>query len=433
MMSNNRFRTCLVAVCFSLALATGARAQLEEDTYFPGSGDVQPFAPADLSTYGSGPRQNEGWFLNFDQLYWTITAPDRTTVGRENFHPATSDGSSFGFQSNSLDTGFIDAQFEDGNRVEFGLVRNDRGWLVSAFQLQNQNHSVEVSDAGVSFLPVLDPTGVFSLEGFADIDGDGFDDDINLNTVFGRDGIDLGTPDGMGGFMPPLDGIPDVPFATDFGDLVYFPVFFDTLQARNRTEMQGVELMHIWRKHHLGPRGGSWEFFAGFRYLRFNEEFNVHALGGIIGESFWNTESDNDIIGGQIGVRWNKRVHRFGMSFEGRVFAGANFQSTNQIGELAVGTMPGVANFPLDLRPESFHNVLHDTEFAPLAELRVQFHYQVTQAIFLRAGWTGMWMDGIARPSNMILYRIPGMGLLAGESVQDVVVNGLTFGIEINR
>ena len=42
-------------------------------------------------------------------------------------------------------------------------------------------------------------------------------------------------------------------------------------------------------------------------------------------------------------------------------------------------------------------------------------------------------MDGIARPSGIINYQVPDMGINVANNRQNVFVNGLTLGIDINR
>ena len=37
----------------------------------------QLFAPADLSTFGGDIRPNEGYFFQFDGVFWSISAPRR--------------------------------------------------------------------------------------------------------------------------------------------------------------------------------------------------------------------------------------------------------------------------------------------------------------------------------------------------------------------
>lgn len=361
------------------------------------------------------------------------------------------------------------------------MGENDRGWMVSGFKTTAQTSELNLigddvpiqvdtdndgfydlvtraqGSIGVSFLPKLGPDGVSVLEGFVDLNGptgvpDGFDDDINQNNVFGRDGIDTGTPNTTPPppFVPPPDGIPDTAAPTDFGDLVYFPIYFERLYARNETRVQGIELMRVWRRSPF-RRWGLIEFFGGARYFNLRDDFRVAGMGGVLNPnlnivpadgdygwdptdgSYWNTEVDNNIVGGQIGGRLLHKMHRLTFIGEVRGFAGVNFQNFDIFGRLGNGLLPGNDNQPVDLGDTAFHDSDNTTEFVPGGELRFNLNYQVTSALQLQAGWTGMYFNGLARAANSIDYRIPDMRITTEDNSQDLFVQGVTFGVEINR
>ena len=51
------------------------------------------------------------------------------------------------------------------------------------------------------------------------------------------------------------------------------------------------------------------------------------------------------------------------------------------------------------------------TEFSPLIEFRTEAHYALTRADLLQDGFTGVWVDNIARGSEMIDYTMPSLGI----------------------
>jgi len=81
------------------------------------------------------------------------------------------------------------------------------------------------------------------------------------------------------------------------------------------------------------------------------------------------------------------------------------------------------------------HYAAYQNEWAPLVELRLELRYLITKAINLRVGWSGMWMDGLARaPSlNYLFLPNPPLAIDMTNNREDALVHGLTFGIEINR
>jgi hypothetical protein len=78
-------------------------------------------------------------------------------------------------------------------------------------------------------------------------------------------------------------------------------------------------------------------------------------------------------------------------------------------------------------------HVVYAREWAPAVELRVEGRYQITRALSFHAGWTGLWMDGIARANSIINYEVPGMGVDLAGNRQNIFMNGLTIGIDFNR
>ena len=168
----------------------------------------------------------------------------------------------------------------------------------------------------------------------------------------------------------------------------------------------------------------------------------------ILGDSDWHSKAHNRIVGPQIGARWFKKKNRWTLSAEGRFFAGYNQQTIRQHGMLGsqlddgtpysfeAGTVPGLPYIPLYMDPVSFEHREFKGEWSPAAELRLQATYQITRAFSVRAGWTGFWMDGIARGSNMIDYTLQEtriMGINMDNNRQEIFTHGLNVGVEFNR
>ena len=162
-------------------------------------------------------------------------------------------------------------------------------------------------------------------------------------------------------------------------------------------------------------------------------------LGGppkILADSYWNSNVDNNIVGPQVGARIFKTWGRWTLSTEGRFFAGFNAQNLRQDGLLG-SKLGQTANtgtgFPLVMAPTTFSHYDNKSEFSPGAELRVEACVQLTRSVVLKAGWTGLWMDRIARASNIIDYQVPTMGINTSFKQQDIWLNGLNLGIIFNR
>ncbi len=452
-MSLNRSNSALVVGVLVLLLGGPVLAQdLEE---------MKLFAPSDLSLYGSGPQPKQGYFFAFDGLLWWIDQPDRTSIGfpglsRLVYHSVFN----WEIQNNSLDTGPMNAENTEGNRIEFGRVFGRHGWLFSTYRLNDQVQRFSSTDVDMVFLDVPDAFGARHLEGYI---GEllGYDDDAPIYQLY---------------FFP-----------------VDLPVSFDELLVENRVDTWNVELMYLYRMGQM-HRGGFVEFFAGVRYMEFDETFQVEGRGkevvntdgdvvdgfanyrftydtgpdgdptetnwsrvgpgNILANSNWVSEAENHIIGPQVGGRWFRKNGRWTLSAEGRFFAGWNIQNIRNHGVLGSEldapspwnwdfdptdplALPGLDLYmPILQRPYQFDHKAHLDEFTPGGELRVELLFELTRAVSVKAGWTGLWLGNIARGCAMPDYVISDastMNVSRARNDQTVFINGLNIGLTVNR
>lgn len=430
----NRTRSWLTAAAFLLLGTSAGLAQHDmqltqlEDPYEYHNG--QPFAMFDETGYGKGPKgpkPNEGFFGSIERMSWFVSKPDTSLIGSPlGTIDLTGGGLDF-TDENLLTNGFLTGTPGWGNRYEFGMMVDDRGWLLSVFGTVRQSQRAVTGPATILF---NDPE--LRLAGFTDANGDGIDDDLNGNSIFGRDGEDLGTDDGMGGFILPFDGIPDVAAPVDLGDLIYNIPSFSQVVIENHVEISGVEVMRSWRAEQF-HNGAVLEYYAGARFLQIDDRFRIAASGGPLDRFDLDQKVDNHIVGPQVGARIQKQQGRFVYSAEGRFLAGVNFRSINQSGSIATNADPSLGTSPVNLEPNSFINSFHDEHFSPVGEFRVSASYFLTQAIAIKAGFTGIMADGIGRASNTIDYRLPAPEITDPGDGEDFFTTGFSLGIEVNR
>jgi hypothetical protein len=382
---------CLTPVAMAQTFQPFAPVPMENE-------DIGPFSPAEVSEYGGGPAPNQGFFFTFEGLAWNVTPPDTATVGRSDITPIVTEPTNlFGetrIETSNLDTTDVRSIWHGGNRVEFGYLEADLGWQVSAFKLHTRN----------------------TRDNFADVDVV-FEDPLFGSPPLGH----------LSGFLDPT-----LVYPLNASQLVRFPVRFDELEMRNKTDLWGVELMRIGRLKRL-HNGGNFELSVGARYFNLREDFSVQGRGGILDDSFWDTKANNNIVGPQVAIHWFRQTGRWKLSTQGSFLAGLNVQNMRQIVSLGTNLVPGTPGGPLVTGPIWATHRQHDEEFSPLVELRAEVAYQITQAFSVKAGWNGMWVNNIARPANMIDYTLPTMGILESGNRQDVFVQGLNVGFEVNR
>jgi Putative beta barrel porin-7 (BBP7) len=395
MMLNRTFLKLAVGLLTLLMCASAIGQDLE---------GMQLFAPADVSSYGRGPQPNEGFFFVYDLLYWTISTPRVSTVGKEGRQRFAFIGGDPTIdqivQHNTLDTGDLLDRFDLGNRIEFGRIYDNSGWMISYYQLTEQSQSVPAFNVDMVFNEVTSGT----VNPYNPLDGRF----VNL------------TP-------PPAT------------NLLPLPVTFTNVLLRDDTSSWGIELDYVGRSNQL-HNGGFFEWYLGPRYIEFDDTFLVNAQGSTtLGNSDWITEAQNHIIAGQLGARWFKKLGRWMLSTEGRGLVGLNCQNVHQTGTLGVGIVPGVldSNQPFYMGPT---NVVHNEfirQFTPGLELRLDARYQITRSVTFRAGWTGLWLNNVARGAEMVDYTLDPthswLGILRDHNKDNVLMNGLTIGIDINR
>jgi hypothetical protein len=408
----NRTVSC-VAIGFLFLLLLAAPS--------PGQGPLgfQIFAPADVSTFGGEQQPNEGYFFQFDGLYWSLSAPKVKPLGYPGTrtvyygpHPTDAQDpiNDKQVQSNTLDSSGITDKFSAANRIEFGRVEDRNGWLVSIYQQRDQTQDNVYGGANMVFRDPPQTDGNPLL--FGNVNN-------NSNT----------TPP----YTPPV-----------FRNL---PVVFTSVTVENAIDTWGVEAdyLHRFMTSHYG---GTLELFLGARYYEFNDNFNVHTGGdtgattvpSFLGGSFWDTQAANHVVGPQIGLRWFKKQGRWTFNTESRFFAGINMQNISQQADIGPGLNPGPSSdgsyppfVPQTMSHTTASHYTYACEFSPAIELRLEGRYQITRAISFHAGWTGMWMDGVARASSLVYYQVPAMGIDMTDNRQSIFVNGLSLGFDVNR
>jgi hypothetical protein len=459
--------------------------------------DLQLFAPVDWSSYGDKPYLKEGLFITHDFLFWSVQRPDAAVVGAPGATRLSFNQNTFQtqFETNAIETGEFEDLLHTGNRTELGYINDCNGWILGHFSLHQHGQEFVHNNAAIVFEDPLQltPSGFITNRRGVDADFDGDRvygrDGEDLGTfratpanpliqtpgvgtggviivnpiapVFGTphpqpdDPGDVGAPGSVGrpphpanslgngsapGFYLPYDGIPDslpngdVP---DLGDLVPLPSDFHFVTVRNETDIWGLELMGMRRLEHISY-GGHWELMAGVRYVSFSEDYWFEGFGGALGDTNIHNWADNNIIGPQFGARWFTTCCRWTFSSEARFAPSVNFQAVRM--RTSVGSHNAAVNqsfrgpittgLPFQ---NAGNDSFHEYEFSPVGELRLNLHYQLTRAIAVRAGWTATYIDGLSRPSNMVRYIIPNPTIIKSNNYDDVFMQGINVGLEINR
>lgn len=248
-------------------------------------------------------------------------------------------------------------------------------------------------------------------------------DDLDEDGVFGA------------GFILDADGNIVLLF-TDFDDLHKFDIFFDSVNIRTVTQMDGVEAMwthDLTNQDYMAKNQNNRLTLAyGARFLRLYDDFRVDAEGSILGRSYWDTSFQNNIVGPQVALQWTNERQRWRIQSDARFMFGYNIANWNQVGLMGEELIPGALNRPLYARPTAFSHGLREEEFAPVGELRVKASYHFTRSFALNFGYTGSVIGNIRRAAPSVRYALPDMGFVDAGS-QTMLSNGFDLGVEFIR
>ena len=359
------------------------------------------FEPADVRPYDNWAEPRQGLFFTFDGLYWHISSPNKTSIGDPTLTPTVyvpPGGVTNSFvEMNTLDTS-EESVWKWGDRMELGYMFDEHhGFMFTSLETESQTAVTTASNVSVVFNdPTMGPGGTHYLD-----------------TV-----------------LAPANG-------TTPAVIGETPVNFKSVYVQDKPRLGGVEALYIYRMSQC-PLGGNLEFLLGGRYLELKDLFWVDARGGNLTDSYWDTTAHNEMAGPEVGGRWYQSWGRFGISAEGRFTAGINDQSISSGGLLGLNTdrrREHVSrNRPL-INATAFNSSTHYIEFSPIVELRVEAHLQLTNLISVKAGYTGLYMDNVARSADMINYTVPNMGITRNlnGNLQSTYAQGLNLSIEFNR
>lgn len=196
------------------------------------------------------------------------------------------------------------------------------------------------------------------------------------------------------------------------------PFNFDTGDANLGSMIQSFEF----NRHHAIWRNV--RFLAGFRWIEWNEQFTFSTIDGAITD-FYQTGCINDLYGGQIGLDANI-LNTPWVRFDGLVKAGAYYNNAVQSSQYTTNDPlnPGTATITVGESPASgaFAGEVGLTAIVP-----------VTRNIDVRFGYFGLWLSGIAQPTQQLSGQslTPGSPTVGSLNVDGgVIVQGLTLGLE---
>jgi hypothetical protein len=160
---------------------------------------------------------------------------------------------------------------------------------------------------------------------------------------------------------------------------------------------------------------------AGLRYIRFNESLDIRGSGAENSASDYLIDAKNNMFGPQLGARWRKQWCRFGIEAVDKIGLLGNSAQQH--------TLLADNNNTVLLR-DTAHYVSHA---AFVNELNLTATVCLLKNLHARAGYSFLWIDGIARAPDQLDFTDTtdsSTGLVSNKSA---FLHGANLGIEYRR
>ena len=188
----------------------------------------------------------------------------------------------------------------------------------------------------------------------------------------------------------------------------------DSLNVTYSSEIHSAEFNYIW--HECGCQCETLSFLAGVRYFHLDEELNIDSTVTGVGSSFYDTRTDNDLYGLQIGLRWKRCCHKFGFEAVGK--AGA-------FGDSIVDRQVVSNDDDTPIRSVDFGQ----GHFAFVGELGLTASYHFCDCLEAMVGYNAIFVDGVAlAPDQLDFTNTPTSGTMLDRSGR-VFLQGAHAGI----
>lgn len=166
----------------------------------------------------------------------------------------------------------------------------------------------------------------------------------------------------------------------------------------------------------------SYEWFAGFRYIRISEDLNLIAqrtVGGAVEEGNYDVHTSNNLYGLQLGGRSRRTRGRYGWEATGKFGIFGNDMRQRQ----------SVTDFPdFPLRPTVSGS---SGGVAFVGETNLTALYRLTQIWNLRAGYSLLWIEGLALAPDQLDFDFASAS--GGSQLHNggaMFLHGVNVGIE---
>lgn len=189
------------------------------------------------------------------------------------------------------------------------------------------------------------------------------------------------------------------------------------MQVTNSSRLNNAELN--WVRSLSGSAWNGTSVLAGFRYVSFNETFNIHSIDGDDGTaSDYNIKATNNLFGAQLGGRVARRYCRWGWDATGKVGLFGNAARQQQF----IGDDDNLT----ELRNTSANG----GSVAFVGDINTSLVYQLSNDWALRGGYNLMWIEGAALAGNQLDFSFTSDSGTGINRLGGVFLHGANVGLE---
>ncbi len=161
---------------------------------------------------------------------------------------------------------------------------------------------------------------------------------------------------------------------------------------------------------------------GGFRYFEMNEQFNMQVTNtsyGLSDVSNYNVKTNNNLLGGQLGIGWKNNFGRLETDVLGKAGLYSNLSYSDQV--------MGDLNNSILLRDYTDKAAM----LAFLGEVQANATYRINSWLAIRGGYRIMWLDGMVLAPNQVNFgATPGSGSQI-QNRSSLIMHGFNCGAEI--
>jgi hypothetical protein len=165
----------------------------------------------------------------------------------------------------------------------------------------------------------------------------------------------------------------------------------------------------------------SFTWFAGFRYLNFGDKLNIAAqrtVAGAVEQGTYNIRTTNNLYGPQLGARLRRTQGRLGWEATG--FGGIFGNAAQQ-----TQSVTDFPNFPLRPTASSSRGGVAFVGGGNLSGL-----YSLTNVWNLRAGYTVLWIEGLALAPNQLNFNFASSSANQLHNGGGTFLHGVNVGLD---